>query len=369
MKILHIAAFDGNVGDNASHLGFERILAMLLNNYHVDRIEIRKAYKNYTENDKLRFDDSFANLANSYDLVVFGGGGFLDYWVEGSSNGTTIDIGIDVLEKINTKILITSVGSNPHRKVPKENYNKFRTFLDYVRKSDRIKIALRNDGSIESIKRDIGTDYVSFLEEILDHGYFYKPEKLYTLPIEGKYVAINITDDQLSMQGGLTDERDWYYQELETVLTWLGNNQYKAVLIPHIHQDVEAIGNLMSRLPSSLIRNHTVVAPCIQSDEGADLIFSLYKNAHFTIASRYHANVCSLKFGTPTIGLSPLERIEYTHNQLTSSKTNVPIFKGFSQKIINLIESYDFDSMKVKDNLESLKLKTINFYKLYFQSV
>ncbi|WP_226684803.1 polysaccharide pyruvyl transferase family protein [Shewanella indica] len=369
MKILHIAAFEGNVGDNASHLGFCQILDSTLENYEVDRIEIRKAYKNYDKPDKVRFDESFVKLANSYNLVVFGGGGFLDYWVEGSSNGTTIDISTLILDQIQTKILITSVGSNPHRKVPEENYEKFRQFLNYVSESDKIKIALRNDGSIVSIKRDFGEEFLVNLDEILDHGYFYQPGKHWRLPIDGKYVALNITDDQLNMQGGLTEERDWYYGELESLIAWLGKNEYKVVLIPHIHQDIEAIGLLQSKLPVQLVRKHIVVAPCIQSDEGTELTFNLYKNADFTIASRYHANVCSLKFGTPTIGLSPLERIAYTHDQLASKSSNIEISEGFSVRIIDLIENHCFEIDKIRRNVERLKVQTLKFYSDYFASL
>ncbi|WP_221051420.1 polysaccharide pyruvyl transferase family protein [Shewanella algae] len=39
------------------------------------------------------------------------------------------------------------------------------------------------------------------------------------------------------------------------------------------------------------------------------LFFNIYRSSQLTIASRYHANVCSLVFGVPTIGLSPLQRI------------------------------------------------------------
>ena len=52
MKILHIASFRGNIGDNASHLGFYSILDQVIKNYSVERIEMRKFYKNYNGDDK-----------------------------------------------------------------------------------------------------------------------------------------------------------------------------------------------------------------------------------------------------------------------------------------------------------------------------
>ena len=366
MKILHIAAFEGNIGDNASHLGFLSILDSMLDKYTIDRLEIRKAYRNYLGDDKLAFDENFAKLANDYDLLVFGGGGFLDYWVEGSSNGTTIDIETEILKKITTKVLITSVGCNPHRTVPSENYNKFRTFLDYVKDSDNVTIAVRNDGSVDSIKKDFGPDYLEGIVEILDHGYFYKPKNSTTLPINDKYIAINITDDQLDMEGGIKGEKDWYYIELEKLIETAQRCGFKTVFVPHIHQDVEAIGTALKYLPSSLVRASTIIAPCLQGDDGTDFLFNIYKRAEFVIASRYHANVCAIKFGVHTIGLSPLPRIDYTHKQICSSKTSIKIKPNFSSKIESIIRKPATYDKKV---LEMKKTQTLCFYKEYFESI
>ncbi|MGF1825810.1 polysaccharide pyruvyl transferase family protein [Vibrio splendidus] len=370
MKILHIAAFEGNIGDNASHLGFLSILDSILDKYTIDRLEIRKAYRNYLGDDKLFFDESFTKLANDYDLIVFGGGGFLDYWVEGSSNGTTIDIENEILKKITTKVLITSVGCNPHRTVPIENYNKFRSFLDYVKKSTNVTIAVRNDGSVNSIKKDFGPDYLDGIVEILDHGYFYKPKNSTTLPINDKYVAINITDDQLNMEGGIKGEKDWYYIELTKLIETVQHCGYKAVFVPHIHQDIEAIGTALKYLPTSLVRESTIVAPCLQGDDGTDFIFNIYSKASFVVASRYHANVCALKFGVRTIGLSPLSRIQYTHDSLSLCDSSFFIQPGFSTSLKIAIEKLSL--LEGNTNiyaLDKMKLKTIEFYKEYFKKI
>lgn len=367
MKILHIAAFEGNIGDNASHIGFSNILDCVLDEYKIDRLEIRKAYKNYTENDKLRFDDEFVKLANNYDVVVFGGGGFLDYWVEGSSNGTTIDIEEKILDKLETEVIIASVGCNPHRVVPKENYRKFSSFLDFVKNKGNIQIALRNDGSLDSIQKDFGSCYLDGLVEILNHGYFYYPKENYSLPIDDEYVAINITDDQLNMNGGISTDREWYYKELEKLITGLAEYKYKVVLVPHIHQDIEAIGTALNKMPAQLVRKNTIVAPCLQGDKGTDLAFNIYKNSKLVIASRYHANVCAIKFGIPTIGLSPLRRIEYTHKQLLSEVTNVQISPGFSQEILNNLTLYL--GTKSTTKLDEMEKRTVDFYQNYFKQI
>ena len=74
MRILHIASFNGNIGDNASHIGLRNILKTLGVIATIDQIEIRRFYKNYSLFDKQSFDEDFVKMANQYDLVVFGGG-------------------------------------------------------------------------------------------------------------------------------------------------------------------------------------------------------------------------------------------------------------------------------------------------------
>ena len=80
MKILHVASFKGNVGDNANHNGLRHKLASVLNvPLDYDEIEIRRFYMKYDGPDKLKFDMKFAELANQYELVIIGVGNFLKY--------------------------------------------------------------------------------------------------------------------------------------------------------------------------------------------------------------------------------------------------------------------------------------------------
>ena len=78
-KILHVASFIGNIGDNASHCGFYSILHSVMGgNASIEQQEIRKFYKNYHDADKLSFDLDFVDYANRFGLLIIGGVGFLD---------------------------------------------------------------------------------------------------------------------------------------------------------------------------------------------------------------------------------------------------------------------------------------------------
>ena len=76
IKTLHLASFDGNVGDNANHSGFYRHLkAQPGYDFAIEQLEIREYYW------KQRFfDDGFVDLVNDYDLLIIGGGNYFELW-------------------------------------------------------------------------------------------------------------------------------------------------------------------------------------------------------------------------------------------------------------------------------------------------
>lgn len=322
MKVLHLASFIGNIGDNASHMGFYSLLDKYLEKVEIEQLEMRRFYQNYTQPDKLCFDQAFVDYANTFDRLIIGGGGFLDYWVPNSHTGTTLDIPLNCLEKIQIKTLITSMGCIPHKPIPEGNLDKFRAFLDLVIEHPDIHLSLRNDGSKAVLQQDVGEKYAEAIPEYLDNGFFYTPLDTASLPINSPYAAINITSDQLLMlskyRGALNQKS--YYAQLAKILQFLIQEEsLHIVLVPHIYRDLEAISELLDRLPDFHIRNHISVAPCVQGNQGADYIFSLYKNSHFVFASRLHANICCLTMNKPMIGLAVLDRVKYIYDSLQLS--------------------------------------------------
>ena len=46
LRILHVASFSGNIGDNASHMGLRKVLSILIDNPEITELEIRDYYCN-----------------------------------------------------------------------------------------------------------------------------------------------------------------------------------------------------------------------------------------------------------------------------------------------------------------------------------
>ena len=373
MKILHVASFSGNIGDNASHAGFKTILDKFLPHYTVTPLEIRKFYKNYQRSDKLRFDDSFLRLLKNYDLLVIGGGGFFDYWVPGSETGTTIDIAPAVLEAIDIPVIISSVGCMPHKDVPPGNIKKFRRFLDILLAKEKTYVAVRNDGSTQTLRHFIGPEYAGAIPEIVDHGFFYQNDGHYFRPFEGRYIAINSTSDQLNMKNVKVGpvNHELYHRELRTVINHvIDNTDLHLAFVPHIYSDVEAIYKILSGIDDFLLRTRVAIAPYSSGTLACDQAFSTYRNSELNIGMRFHANVCSIAMHKPTIGLAALDRVVNVFENMGIGSAAIPVDAEFSGDVVDSIDralspetASSFLNIPL---LEEKKAATISYYESLF---
>lgn len=367
MRILHLAAHSGNIGDNASHIGLRSLLSSILTSpYTITPLEIRRFYNNYSLPDKMVFNKAFADLANSHDLLLIGGGAFLDFWVEGSETGTTLNISKSVLDQISTPIFITSVGCIPHKEVPEGNVEKLQRFLDQLVNRKNVFLALRNDGSTQVLRQLFGTRFAE-IPEVLDHGFFYDNNGSYYKPCEQPYVIINTTDDQVKMlnrKTGLVDEKTFVAQLQLFVNRVLEETPYSLVFAPHIYGDFKAINVLLEKVHHSHFRSRIITTPHVQGDYGCNQIFSAYKNSHLAIGMRFHANVCCMAMHVPSLGIAALDRVTYVYESLGLPKSALSIDSGLSDVIFaTLANSDDRKALRVDENLlREKKHRSLDLY-------
>lgn len=371
LRILHIASFTGNIGDNASHIGLYRILQTILgDSFEVERLEIRKFYKNYSLPDKMCFDDEFAKKANSVDLLIIGGGGFLDYWVPKSETGTTIDISEKVLSKISVPTFFVSVGSIPHKPVPEGNVEKFHHFLQVLSNKDNVRMAVRNDGSIYEINRLFGNEFKGRIDEILDNGFFYELPLVDMVISDKPYVAVNSTLDQLTMQNRLIGKIDYvaFKNEVSSFLQRIiKETDYSIVFIPHIFKDLQAFREILEGINDFYIRSRIIIAPYVQGDYGCNMLMSIYKNAKAVVGMRFHANVCPVAMGKRVVGLAALDRVVHMYNSIGRRTDVVSVDNSFSDTVFERVMATDCQ-VEMGVILER-KRQTLGVYKKYLMEM
>lgn len=346
VKVLHLASFDGNIGDNANHNGFYKNLRRNQDyNFGIDKLEIREFYWK-----KRYFDDSFVFLVNKYDLLVVGGGNYFELWVDNSPTGTSIAIELDLLKEIKIPIFFNSLGVDPGQGASEKNLKKFRRFLDVlIERGDFISV--RNDGAIETLSDLVGEKYLENVIVTPDAGFFLDVNTINSYYKNKKYIAINVASDMSDIRFNENDGRLGYESFLTEFIKFLivFLNKYadhEIVFVPHIFRDVSFINDILEELDDEIRRKRISVAPLLHGDDSFKDVMNIYDSAKLVLGSRFHANVCSYGLGTPVIGLVNYIQIENLYKDIGSDSYINISEKKFSSKLGGLVDK------KLKLNLK-----------------
>lgn len=346
IKVMHIASFNGNIGDNANHNGFRRKLGDSFNcDIKYDEIEIREFYQSWNIRD---FNsEEFIKLCNSYVLIVIGGGNFFELKWDYSYTGSTINISNDTLNKIKTPILFHAVGCDIAKGTSESNINKFENFLNIVTNSSKYLVSVRNDGSYDIIHKLYGDKYHKKIIRVPDGAFFLKT-KTFKFPEVNKNlksVGINIVSDMKDIRFGKKINDGIRYDDFINGLARVVNNfleknrEYQIIFFPHIYSDLIAIGELLEKIDDRFRRTRIVVAPCLTGRGSEEYIFGLYKECEFILAMRFHSNVCSIAQGIPTIGLSSYKKIHNLYSEMNLLDRVIYVnTKGFEGRLVKHIE-------------------------------
>jgi polysaccharide pyruvyl transferase WcaK-like protein len=369
IRILHVASFNGNIGDNVSHIGLKNILSTLIEDkIEYTELEIRRFYNNYKLPDKLCFDEKFVDLANKFDLLIIGGGGFLDFMIENSETGTTINISRKNLQTLTVPTLITSVGCIPHKDVPDGNIEKFISFLQDIISQKNIFLTVRNDGSIKVLKELTDEKIWSKIPVILDNGFFCTLDADYPRIIDKPYVAVNTTLDQLKMKNKILSTIDYskFLKEMvHFVMRVIKETDYYVVFVPHIYQDIRAIQEILAEVDDYYVRTRVVIAPYVHGEYGCKQILSVYKNAEYVIGMRFHSNISSLVMNKSISGLAALDRVIYLYDSFDGDDLVVPVDQYFADVLFNrmLVNWGKELPIDYRINITQKKDETLSIYK------
>ncbi|MGI6684015.1 MAG: polysaccharide pyruvyl transferase family protein [Bacillota bacterium] len=375
IKALHVASFNGNVGDNANHNGFRNRLKEIINaTILYTEIEMREFYQSWGLRD---FNsEEFIRLCNKHDVIIIGGGNFFELKWEYSYTGTTVNISNETLEKINSPIFFNALGCDLYKGSTKKTIDNFKSFINRLTKSDKYFISVRNDGSYETIVNILGQDNAKKIHKAFDGAFHLKIKNFNYQEINNKYkaIGINIVSDMKDIRfennNGIT------YKEFIKIFSELINKffekhkDYQMVLFPHIYSDLDAICDIMSNIRDIYRRTRIVVAPCLTGTGSEEYIFGLYKKCDFIMGMRFHSNVCAIAQNIPTIALSSYKKIDDLYSELCLSDRVVRVNKkGFEQDLIQLINYTILNKEAVTEKYRRINLKINLDSKEYYNSV
>ncbi|MCB9626410.1 MAG: polysaccharide pyruvyl transferase family protein [Sandaracinaceae bacterium] len=341
VRVLHVASFDGNIGDNANHLGVRERFAQTLPTLDLGytQFEIRETFWR-----QRAFDEAFAAEANAHDLVIFGGGNFFELWVERSCNGTSVDLPIALLESIRTPILFHALGLDVGMGAPAEHVIRFKAWLDYVLPDTRYLVSVRNDGAIQNGREVLGAQYADRIHSVPDGGFFYRPPAGQQPEIQpgARTIGVNIAGDMLEQRFPGGDKLDYagfvpaFAKVCSDVLD--EHEDVRLVFFPHIYRDLRVAHDVLAALPDWHVRRRVSVAPYLHGDGGAERVFAIYRDCALVMGNRFHANVCPIGLGVPTIGLLNYPQVGHLYRELEIDDRLVDVRdQGFAQPLSALL--------------------------------
>jgi polysaccharide pyruvyl transferase WcaK-like protein len=365
MKILHLASFTGNIGDNFNHLGFR--------SWFTKTTKIRPSWENLEIRDfywkKKSYDHDFANYVNQFDLFVIGGGNYFEFWVETSPTGTSISIPIEVFQRIKIPIYFNSLGVDRHLGYSDSTFLKFNNFLKIINNNNKYLVTVRNDGAMETLQLLFDKSLFNNIYKVPDPAFYIdktnKKEHSYFFENQGlKILGINLASDMPDLRFCNFDNNiDDFAKEFADSLNFLMKNDETLflVFIPHIFKDLEIISKVISYINDDFRRKRIYVSEYGSGEEHSKNIYTLYEKCNLILGMRFHSNVIGLNLNKPTLGLFNYPQIHALYKDLEIDNFCIDLnFPNFSDKLISQVEYLTKENFKYKENKSFKKINKLS---------
>lgn len=405
LKILQLAAYGSNIGDNANISG---IRATLIKNFpeHAlifddwDIVDFSWSLDD--------FDDETVTRINHYDLFIIGGGGFLEL-IPGSQTwtGTRINIPKAIFERITVPTIFYSLGIDTVRadldgRDISQEIKKFRSFVEFIGQRKNILLSTRHDGSLNVLDKILDEQSLKLFSLVPDGGFFttHQAFKHPELASDKINVAINFGGDLLPARfcanypsmpkrnNPLNIKRPKDYENIDyqghagytQFLISFANiirqlsfelKDIQFVFVPHIYRDIETGFNLLSEVGFPYCRREMTMAPYIQGFEAKDYIVDLYRQCDLSIGMRFHANVCPIAVATPSIGLGTFPMIQALYSSLDLDQQYLQVSAGpdFEQQLYTKIQSSLNNSHRISEQYKQVTLQLAKTNDAFHQKI
>ena len=117
---------------------------------------------------------------------MIGGGNYFELWVKNSPTGTSIAIPLKLFKKIKVPIFFNALGVDLGMGASNQTKKNFRYFVNQILSSDQYLLSVRNDGSLNNIKKILEDNCIRKIYLCPDHGFFVKKKKLKILRLKKK---------------------------------------------------------------------------------------------------------------------------------------------------------------------------------------
>lgn len=316
LRVLHLASFAGNLGDLANHAGSRLMFARYLDfDLSYTELEIREFYWR-----QRAFDDAFVRYANSFDLLLIGGGNYFELWVQNSATGTSIDIAPDKFAMLTVPTAFYALGVDTGQGYTDQTASRFRAFITSIMSRKTMFVCVRNDGSSFALHEVLGQEMARQIPVMPDGGFFASSQSTGTDAdiTHARRIGVNIAGDMLDHRFNVAGSHHGFLVGLAKTFSVLmdTHEDLDIELAPHIWRDVVLISELLPLIQDHYLRRRISIAPLTPVNSGLNDFLQRYARYDLVLGMRFHANVCPIGMGVPTIGLLNYPQVALLYKEL-----------------------------------------------------
>jgi len=361
MKVLHLASFNGNVGDNAHHNGFRSAFEGVFGDVAWEELEIRLFYNSWN---KEKFNEQFVKRVNEFDALIIGGGNFFEVCHDYSDTGCTINMSKEVLDGIKTPVLFNALGFDTKKGASIENLSKFKRFMECALEKESMLVTFRNDGSEENYIESYGV-LDDGIKVIPDGGFFLG---LSSYPeVDKQMIGINLACDMIDkrIQGRGYVE---FLDELVEVYSSLMDQGVKLRFFPHILSDLKIIYDLTSRFQDIYVKYNLEIMPYVTGQGCEDKFFQAYYECDVVTGMRFHTNVCSYGMGKKVVPLVSYPKIgdlfkSIGEESLVVDVNSLDFVEAYKNRLEDVLSIDDYSNIDHVNNLKRKQIEVITQFK------
>ena len=313
-----------NIGDGALVKGIQHTLPRDL------QTEIKfvdHCITDFLKYGKLTFDDQYVEwLNNSANLLLIGGGGLIS-----EKNYLPTILPRDVISRLKLPIVVYAVGHNLFDGERLKNSDALSALIGQIRELGGL-FSVRNDGSLDRLKRDIGVSAAKSVCEVPDPGVFVPVETMLHPQIRPgrRNVVLQLAGDKLANRLGERDieqpekrwfprqtnskerhekssrQRDLFWAKIARVCNRLARqHDVNFFIAPHVHSDLAVAESFVSatRHTPDFEGSRLEVSGVFRGATSAPAYFDLYRQADFVIGMRGHSIIVAVGMGTPCVAI------------------------------------------------------------------
>lgn len=304
-RVLHLASFRGNIGDNINHSGFRPWFSSLCDAPVEWRsLEIRRFYRG-----DLNFSNDLLEFAKEADAMVMGGGNYLELWPSNTVSGMSLDLPLDKLSALGKPVFLNSLGVDGGQGVSERARQGLRDLVDWIASDSRRLLSVRNDGSYAQLEEICTSSSLKSVHRAPDAGFFQTmSQRAEPRANDGPpRIAVNLAMDMRDLRypGGdalsYTEFCTMFAGVMEAVSLAHGATAW--VFVPHIYSDLQIISDVLAQLPDALLRTQVDVAAYGSGDQAARAAMMEYAASSLVLGMRFHSCIAGLSLGRPTLGL------------------------------------------------------------------